>query len=359
MSRIAAQNKIIPIELIFHPSWWNENCGISFERDFFFDPGYRVESERKMDLYLYERFGDLGLGRKNAKPRPVVGPVHLAAGFVISQLFGCEVRFQVNSSPDIMQKNMSDTEILNLSAPDFQKSYPISKLIWMMDKLKDKYGYIEGDFNWSGIQNVALDLRGQQLFIDYFENPQIARRLFDIISRTLVEFVKYISRRTGTSSLSVNPSIKNFIQSLNLHSNCSVTMISAEIYEKNLLEYEQYLSQNLQPYGIHHCGDNLHKLADSYRKVSGVQFYDVGWGSDVKKCREKLPDAFLNLRLSPVRLLNCTASEVEDDVLKMINDNGGLRNMGLCCINIDKGTPDENIRRIYQVAERVVALERK
>ena len=29
--------------------------------------------------------------------------------------------------------------------------------------------------------------------------------------------------------------------------------------------------------------------------------------------------------------------------------NGGYKNMGLCCINMDYGTPDENIRMIYKV----------
>lgn len=343
-------NKILPIELIFHPSWWNANLGISFEREFFFDPSCRVESERKMDQYLYERFGDIGLGRKNADQRPVVGPVHLAAGFVISALLGCEVRFHKNSSPDVMQRNMSDKEVMNLNVPDFRMTYPTNELIRLMDILEGQYGFIEGDFNWSGIQNIALDLRGQQLFIDYFENPQIVKHLFDIISKTLVEFVKYVKGRTGTSSLSVNPFVKHFKPSVNLHSNCSVTMISAETYDKFLLEYERYLSQNLQPYGIHHCGNNMHKFAESYCKVGGVCFYDVGWGSNIKECREKLPNAFLNIRLSPVKILNCSTSEVEKDIANLVNDNGGLNNMGLCCINMDFGTPNENIRRIYQVA---------
>lgn len=351
MSRNGIKSKILPIELIFHPSWWYGNCGISFEREFFFDSKYRVESEQRMDKYLYERFGDLGLGRKNPEPRPVVGPVHLASGFVISQILGCEVRFHENSSPDVISRNMSDTEILSLTVPDFKKTCPTDGIIKMMDKLETKYGYIEGDFNWSGVQNVALDLRGQQLFIDYFENPHIVKHLFDVISKTLVAFVKYINQRTGTSSLSVNPSVKHFAPAVNLHSNCSVAMISAKTYEEYLLEYERYLSKNLQPYGIHHCGSNMHRLAESYSKVGGVSFYDVGWGSDVKKCREKLPDAFLNIRLSPVKLLSCTTSEVEEDVIKMISDNGGLGNIGLCCINMDFGTPDENIRRIYQTVE--------
>lgn len=81
--------------------------------------------------------------------------------------------------------------------------------------------------------------------------------------------------------------------------------------------------------------------------------FDVGWGSDVRACREKLPDAFLNIRLSSVKLLSCTPAEVEEDIIKLVEDAGGVENVGLCCINIDYGTPDENIRRIFQTAEEL------
>lgn len=265
-------NKILPVELIFHASWWYGNCGISFTKDFFFNHAVRVESERKMEQYLYDRFGDLGLGRKNAGPRPVAGPVHLAAGFAVSQLFGCEILYHENSSPDVIPRNMRDEEVLGLSVPDFMNTPPFNEIIGMMDALEEKYGYVEGDFNWSGVQNIALDLRGQQLFIDYFENPELARHLFDVISKTLVDIVKYMNRRTGSSSLSVNPSVKYFTPQVNLHSNCSITMISPATYEEFLLPYERYLCENLQPYGIHHCGNNMHMLAESYSKAGKVCF---------------------------------------------------------------------------------------
>jgi len=130
-------------------------------------------------------------------------------------------------------------------------------------------------------------------------------------------------------------------------------MISAATYEEFLLPYEQFLCENLQPYGIHHWGANMHLLAESYRKAGRVCFYDVGWGSDLKICREMLPDAFLNIRLSPVKLKSCTPKEVEADVIRLVHDGGGPQQVGLCCINMDDGTPDENIRALFYIAEKL------
>lgn len=343
----------LPVDVIFHPSWWYGNYGIEFSKDFFTDPEVRVKTEQKMDHLLYNRLKDLGFEQDGSASRPIVGPIHLAAGYVISELLGCEVKFNANASPDVIVGNLSDDDIMALRVPCFENVEPTRTLIEMMNTLEEKYGFIEGDFNWSGILNIALDLRGQQLFLDFFEQPDLVRHLFDVIFETIVGFVKYMLSRTGTSSLSVNPSVKNFSPQINLHSNCSVVMISPQQYEELLLPYEKLLSKNLKPYGIHHCGDKMHVYAESYAKIGGVEFFDVGWGADIKKCREILPDAFFNIRLNPVRLLGCSASDVESDILDAVKANDGIDNMGLCCINMDYGTPDDNVRKIYEVAERL------
>jgi hypothetical protein len=40
-----------------------------------------------------------------------------------------------------------------------------------MDSLKGKFDYLVGDVNWSGVLNLALDMRGTGLFTDIFDRP--------------------------------------------------------------------------------------------------------------------------------------------------------------------------------------------
>ena len=70
------------------------------------------------------------------------------------------------------------------------------------------------------------------------------------------------------------------------------------------------------------------------------------------QCRAALPAAFLNLRLSPIRLLSCTPAEAAADAERLLAAAGPLDNVGLCCINMDYGTPDENLFAVYEVVER-------
>jgi hypothetical protein len=72
----------------------------------------------------------------------------------------------------------------------------------------------------------------------------------------------------------------------------------------------------------------------------------------VAACRAALPGTFLNLRLSPIRMLQCTPREVATDAESLLAAAGALDEVGLCCINMDYGTPDDNIFAVYEVVER-------
>jgi uroporphyrinogen-III decarboxylase len=299
---------------------------------------------------LYDRFGDLGLGEADAQLRPVVGPVHLAIGFVVQAMLGCDVRFSADSAPWVLGAHLSEEEIWSLQPPVLEDAPVMRQTIGLMDALEAEFGFLEGDIPWDGVQNVALDLRGQQLFFDYYDNPRLVRHLFDVIVQTIYRVADYVRRRTGTSSISLNRIVGSIDPRLNLHSNCSVQMISQATYEAFLLPYECWLAERLPPYGIHHCGDNLEHVVEAYARVPGLAYVDVGWGSDVAACRQILPDAIFSLRLSPARLRTQTPAQVRDDVAALLDQAGPLDKLALCCVAIDAATPDENVREIFEVA---------
>ena len=342
----------LPVEIVFHPRWWHRHYGITFDESFFFDPVKRVESERAMRAALHARFGDVGLGEANAAPRPVIGPVHLAAGFLPSAVLGCTIRYYEDASPEVIPANLTDAQVMTLEVPDLETNPAFRKLIALMDALEARFGTLEGDVNWEGVQNVALNLRGPQLFIDYYENPSLARRLLDVCARTIEAMAQYVRRRTGTTSVAVNRIVGAVEPRLSLHSNCTVAMISARTYREYLLTYDQQLARALYPYGIHHCGTDMHKVRHEYARVEGAELFDVGWGSDIAACRAALPNAIFSLRLSPVRVATLTPHEVAADVEALLHAAGPLERAALCCVNLDDRTPDENVRAIFEVVER-------
>jgi hypothetical protein len=158
----------------------------------------------------------------------------------------------------------------------------MNRFIEDMDWLEKEFGRVVGDLNTGGLINTALELRGQQFFVDMLEDPELVRHLFAVIAETQMRVVRCIQARTGTSSVSVNRSIVNVDPAIYVHSNCSVQMISPKLYRAAVWPHERRLAQEVRPFGIHHCGNNLQLYAASYAELQPV-FCDVGWGSDVAR----------------------------------------------------------------------------
>jgi len=50
-------------------------------------------------------------------------------------------------------------------------------------------------------------------------------------------------------------------------------------------------------------------------------------------------------------MLQCTADEIRADTERLLLAAGPLDKTGVCCINMDHGTPDENVIAMLEVAE--------
>jgi uroporphyrinogen-III decarboxylase len=344
-------DSFLPFDLIFNPNWWYHTAGISFDEKFYLDVETRIQNDVTMRRVLYERFGALGLGEANPQPRPIIGSMHVAGGFVIPALLGSRIRFEANAAPQPEPMHLAPAEIDRLEKSDWQNLYPMKQLIAQMDELQARFGYVVGDLNTDGLLNAAYHFYGADLFADFYDAPDRVHRLFDLIGELIADVASYIHRRTSSYSIAVNRMVAHLVPTPFLHANCSVQMISPKSYRAMQLPIEQKMAERLQPFGIHHCGSNLHLITAEYAKLSPA-FVDVGWGSDVARVREQLPNAFLNLRLNPVRMLQCAPPEIAADTEGLLHAVGNLENVGVCCINMDHGTPDENIFAMFEVIEK-------
>jgi len=334
---------------VFHPSWWNAHAGITFDEDFFYHPVRRVEVERRMEQEMHDRFGQYGLGKARNEDRPEIGAVHLAAGFLVPEMLGCQVEYREDAPPQVVPAALS-TPALPVRNP-FQ-SPAWKRMETVMEALTAQYGRLSGDVNWGGILNLALDLRGQDVFLDMLDEPEVVRRFFSDIARTLSEFTRRIMERTGTTSISVNRVVRHRPEAVFLHSECSHTMISEQDYRRYLMPFDIEWSRTHRSYGIHFCGRDPHRFAKSFAELPHLDFLDVGWGGDVAELRRHLPRTFLNIRLDPVSLRTMPLEEVRKAIRSRVAASGDPALTGVCCINMDKDVPDTTVATIFEtVAE--------
>ncbi|NWG12395.1 MAG: hypothetical protein HXY20_02535 [Acidobacteria bacterium] len=337
------------MEIVLHPSWWHTHGGIDFDEDFFYHPARRVESERRMEAVLHERFGAYGLGADRDRDLPVIGAVHNAAGYLVSEMFGCEIRYRADAPPDVVPAGLERLEV-DPEAPF--RSAAFKRFERLRDALKARHGYLLGDIGWAGVLNLALDLRGQELFLDMADAPDRVVSEFRKLAWVIERFVAIVESETGSSSVSVNRTVRHLRRPVYLHSECSNTMISAAAYERFLLPVDAAWSQRHRPFGIHHCGRDPHRLAASYAKVPHLDFLDVGWGGDVARIRECLPRTFLNIRLDPVGITRHTPDEIRATIVRLVRQSANPWLTGVCCINMDSTVADVQIAAIFEtVAE--------
>jgi hypothetical protein len=331
---------LLPVDIVFHPSWWHKHAGLTFDEDFFYHPVKRVEAEQRMEKELYERFGEYGLGQDRDRPLPAIGAVHNAAGYLVSEMLGCEVQYREDAAPQVLPARKDRLAVV---AGDAFRSPAFKRFLDLRDKLKARFGYLTGDVNWGGVLNVALDLAGENVFLGFFSEPEETKRQLLEIARTVETFVTGIARETGTTSISVNRTVRHIQQPVFLHSECSHTMISTGQYEDFLLPIDIAWSRKFRPFGIHYCGKDPHRYAEVFGRIENLDFLDVGWGGDVRKLRQFLPRTFLNLRLDPAAMPRWTHEELAATITRLVEDSGAPHLTGVCCINMDDQVDDGKI----------------
>ena len=124
--------------------------------------------------------------------------------------------------------NLSDDEIIKLEVPDLFSSWPMTEWIKQIDYLKETYGKVLGDINTTGIQNLALKIRGDELYIDYFENPELCHHLLRICTECVKQLFEFNYKATGTGAVDVTPMADPKIAVI---PNCTEEQISNNIYE--------------------------------------------------------------------------------------------------------------------------------
>ncbi len=341
-------------DITFHPSWWYKNADIHFTQDFFDEPEYRMECDIKMRKTLYEHFGQYGLGEKNPQKRPLLGSDLLAAGYLYSQIMGCDIVYNEDNSPQVVCMDLDEDSIEDIELPNLDKNPVWSATQKQIDYLLDKYGYVETHINLMGIQNIALDLMGQELMVSYYTAPDEVDELLNKITELSINIGIIFKKLNSSVSGGVTAITNQTIPECYLTSNCSVEMISNDLYEKFLLKYDQKLADTFKSFGVHHCGQTMEHVVEGYSKIKGLTFAEVGAGSDMSKVRETLPNIHLNARYSPAKLADASENDIFTQVEALVKAGDNTNHaISISCVGIDGNVSDNQIINFLKACDAI------
>ncbi len=327
--QVAAPTRV-PAVVAFLPSWYYKRYGLSWGRRFYFDPDYRTEVVQEGERLVFGHFGHLSLGSESPEPRPIQADYGRAA---VPAILGCEVEFPDDNYP--WPRHLPESQIDSVRLPnDIESVHPVDEWVRQCRYLARKYDHpTRPVWNTQGVQNVALTLRGDELFVDYYENPERARRLLDVSAGAIERSHDYF-RRVGSHA------------ALLCHALCTVVMLSPEFYDKWLFPYDQrlheYSDRNGYGYHLHHCGV-IDAYSASYRRIPPIDMLEVGWESDIQAVMALFPEATVQYIVHVNFVRYGKPADIRDRlraILDGVPDEGRFK---VSIPDLDADVPDENV----------------
>ena len=336
------------VSLGFTPRWYHSRLGVDFSRRWHTDPVYRYDALVQMKEHLHASFPrvDYFTPRyNNAGVEPTCATISGAYGIMlIPAIYGLEIDYRVDNWPDAAGGMTIPKEALAADPkPDLDASPIVAELFSQIEQIAERWGAIHGYLNYQGILNLALKIRGNEIFMDMYDDPDFARRLFSGIAETIANLSQRVQARQRESGFDVN---------LLSMSNCVINMISPADYEQFILPHDKRLSEQYQRFGIHTCNWNADPYLDQLRSIEKMGYLDTGAQADLARIRRRFPDSRRAVLYSPVDLEEKSEERIEADLTRIAQDYAPC---DVVLADVEATAPDDRVSFFLDTAARLSA----
>lgn len=330
------------LNLGFSNEWWNLNYGIDFSEETYLDPLKKALQQDQMNSIMAERFAKWGfLGNIDSTAtlsRPSVAVEPYGHRF-IPAMFGAPVNYKYNQAPWAITTVLDKDFIMSnkpISEKEFSESQPVREIARQCCILRDNARECSAQQNMGSVMNTAIYLRGQDLFLDFDDSPEMVRKLFSLITNMMLVSYEYFCKIDRQKSpLGVG--------------NCSVAMLSPRIYEEFVLPYDMEIMKYAKVAGVPfmiHQDSKVDPFIKSYKKFNYLVSFDIGCDTDVKSFRREFPDINLNVFVYTSLLHEKNEKELYDFFLSVAENGAPLGKIGFSVFDVDNGVPMSKIESI-------------
>jgi len=327
-------------EIGFTPNWYHLAQGIDFGEKWHTNPAYRKQSLAEMRQEIDSRFPGNQIG-KNGESETSDLLTGLFGACSIAALYGIPVRFETDQWPVSEHVHISDEEMRNLQPPDLLVNPFFLKIMEQVDWIAQSEGRVYGFMNWQGVLNNAQRIRGQELFMDFYMNPEGVKNLLDCVSTTMIEAAKILQQKQRESGIDFT---------FFTISNCLVNMISPELYAEFIQPLDQKIADAFETIGIHNCAWSATQYLDYYAKVPQVGYIDMGMDSDLEKARKLFPETRRAIMYTPMDVANKKSEQIRNDMELIAKKYGPC---DIVAADIEHGTPDEKVVELIKICKEI------
>jgi hypothetical protein len=195
------------------------------------------------------------------------------------------------------------------------------------------------------VLNNAFNLRGQEIFLDMFDKPELVRRLFTVITEVMIKLAWKIQELQRASGFAVSQFSV---------SNCVMNMISPRAYAEFLRPFDTQIAESFERFGVHTCNWDVTPYIEALAELPKLGYLDMGMMSDMRRVRATFPDTYRAVLYSPVKLQEAGLEEIRKDMEKIYNDLGPC---DLVMADIQACTPDARVRELLDMCAEIAIRE--
>jgi hypothetical protein len=341
--REAADGTEAPLRLVvgFEPCWYHVRCGVDFTERWHTDAEHRRRTLVAMRDELRRAFPQIEQwsGPEQRDTATIAGCYGVC---VIPALFGMPLRYYADRWPDLEPgHHLGDDRIEQLDAAELLAGPFVEKLLAQVDEIAARHGTVYGDLNWQGVLNLAFHLRGQQIFLDIADRPEMAERLFTVITDVIIGLAHLVQERQRRSGFPIDYMCV---------SNCTVNMVSPAAYGRMLLAHDARIARSFERFGVHTCNWSVTPYLAVLRKLPKMGYLDMGIESDLSRAREMFPDARRAVLYTPGKAATGDPEAVRADFERIARD---LAPCDVVLADLGWDTSDERVQWLDALAHEI------
>jgi hypothetical protein len=333
------------VSLGFEPAWFHNRCGVDFTERWHKDPLYRYESLKAMKSELAKAFPNVAYWDLSYETDLATISGCFGA-YVISQVFGLPLRYAPDRWPvPDPGRTLSIGAIENLDEETLLQGPFVKELFNQMDIIESEWGTIHGYLNWQGVLNNAFQIRGQEIFLDMYERPGFVHDLFSFIRKVMIRLATMVQERQRKSGF--------YIDQFSV-SNCTVNMISPEMYREFVFPQDVKIANAFSRFGVHTCNWDITPYIDVLRELPKLGYLDMGMDSDMARVKKTFPETRRAVMYWPTKFQDTSFETLLGDMEKIYHE---LSPCDIVMADIQFSTPDTRVHELLEICRSLEAGE--
>jgi hypothetical protein len=304
--------------------------GVTFDRDYYFDPQRRHTIDCHCNEYAAEHFpgmrlfcSESNLGQIDYWNQSQIQIGGIQPNLILGMLLGADFIPQDNCDADISPGCLIGRDLSTLPTPE---SLLDSDLIKLFDKQihqvqNESQGQLRPipPFFWDasgratihGLMTTAQKFLGEGIFMDMISESQRCMHIMSWIGEAFTILCRHFSQVADLPITGVHVG------------ECSSCMVSPNLIEKFVVPMTSKIGKELGPVRLHSCGPSTNHL-QAFSKIENLISLDLGGDTSIRKAREGFgKDMLLSVSPLPQDMSAEKANAILDWAKRIIEENDG------------------------------------